>query len=127
MHTVNGHSGDAKPGNEANGQDVLEPLLGDFDARIERFDCPADIYERMGVLGPRDLDFRGRPNLVADLVFGAGEPTILQQGHMDTVGIDDMRAEDAPSGDIRDGRLWGRDSSDMEGGLAAFLCTRLKA
>jgi len=120
-HTVNRHSGDAQPGNEADGQRLLEPLLRDLGARVERFDCPADIYERMGVLGPRDREFADRPNLVADLPFGADGPTILLQGHMDTVGIDDMRPEDALSGEIRDGRLWGRGSSDMKGGLAAAM------
>ncbi|HEY8744657.1 MAG TPA: M20/M25/M40 family metallo-hydrolase [Chloroflexota bacterium] len=121
-HTVNRHSGDAQPGNEANGQRLLEPLLRDLGARVELFDCPPDIYDRMGVLGPRDREFADRPNLVADLTFGAGGPTILLQGHMDTVGIDDMRpAEGALSGDIHDGRLWGRGSSDMKGGLAAAM------
>ena len=120
-HTVNRHSGDARPGNEANGQAVLEPLLRDLGARIDRFDCPPDIYQRMGILGPDNRDFTDRPNLVADLTFGAGGPTIILQGHMDTVGVDDMTPDDPLSGELRDGRLWGRGSSDMKGGLAAAM------
>lgn len=120
-HTVNRHSGDVRPGNEVNGQRLLEPLLREFGAQIDRFDCPPDIYQRMAVLGPADRDFQDRPNLVADLTFGAGGPTIIVQGHMDTVGLEDMRLEHPLSGDIRDGRLWGRGSSDMKGGLAATL------
>src|SRR5436309_3345876 len=89
-NTVNRHSGDAAPGNEANGQRLLQPLLQEIGARVELFDCPPDIYQRMGVLGPRDRDFRDRPNLLALLEFGAGGPTIVLQGHMDTVGAEGM-------------------------------------
>jgi acetylornithine deacetylase len=120
-NTVNRHSGDVRPGNEANGQRLLEPLLRELGARIDSFDCPPDIYQRMGVLGPADRDFQDRPNLVADFTFGAGGPTIIVQGHMDTVGLEDMRLENPLSGEIRDGRLWGRGSSDMKGGLAAAV------
>src|SRR5206468_9780312 len=43
------------------------------------------------------------------------------QGHMDTVGVEGMTLADPFSGEIRDGRLWGRGSSDMKGGLAAAV------
>jgi acetylornithine deacetylase len=39
--------------------------------------------------------------------------------HLDTVGIDGM--EDPLSGEVRDGRVYGRGSFDMKGGLAACL------
>ncbi|MGH2354359.1 MAG: M20 family metallopeptidase, partial [Chloroflexota bacterium] len=45
---------------------------------------------------------------------------------MDTVGIEGMSLDDPLSGEIRDGRLWGRGSSDMKGGLAAAV-TALQA
>jgi acetylornithine deacetylase len=120
-NTVNRHSGDARPGNEGNGQRILAPLLRELGARVELFDCPPDIYQRMGVLGPRDRDFSDRPNLLALLEFGAGGPTIVLQGHMDTVGVEGMTLADPFSGEIRDGKLWGRGSSDMKGGLAAAV------
>ncbi|HEX2034697.1 MAG TPA: M20/M25/M40 family metallo-hydrolase [Chloroflexota bacterium] len=120
-NTVNRHSGDPQPGNEANGQAILAPILEGLGARIERFDCPADIYARMGVLGPRDRDFTDRPNLLAELEFGAGGPAVVLQGHMDTVDAVGMTLDDPFSGEIRDGKLWGRGSSDMKGGLAALV------
>src|SRR5206468_1699623 len=119
-NTVNRHSGDAQPGNEVNGQRILKPLLEELGARVELFDCPPDIYARMGVLGPRERDFSDRPNLLALLDFG-GEPTVVLQGHIDTVGVEGMTLEDPFSGEIRDGQLWGRGSSDMKGGLAAAV------
>jgi acetylornithine deacetylase len=121
INTVNRHSGDLHPGNEGDGQRLLEPLLRALGARIELFDCPPDIYARLGVLGPRDRDFVDRPNLLAELDYGAGGPTIVLQGHMDTVDAESMTLSDPFSGEIRDGKLWGRGSSDMKGGMAATV------
>ncbi|HEU5316424.1 MAG TPA: M20/M25/M40 family metallo-hydrolase, partial [Chloroflexota bacterium] len=58
--------------------------------------------------------------------YGAGGPTIVLQGHMDTVGIDDMTLGNPLGAEIRDGKLWGRGASDMKGGLAAVI-TALQA
>ena len=110
-NTVNPYSGDPSWGNEANGQAILEPVLRDLGARIERFDCPPDVYQRAGVLGPKNREFAGRPNLQAEMVFSESGPRVVLQAHMDTVGISDMTIEPF-SGDVRDGRLYGRGSSD---------------
>lgn len=119
-NTVNPYSGDPTWGNEANGQAILEPVLRDLGARIERFDCPPDVYQRAGVLGPRGREFAGRPNLQAELVFSESGPRVVLQAHMDTVGVSDMTIEPF-SGEVRDGRLLGRGSSDCKGGIAATV------
>jgi acetylornithine deacetylase len=121
-NTVNPCSGDppAMCGNEAAGQAVIEPLLAGVGARIEKFDCPADIYTAMGVLGPKNRDFRGRPNLVAGMDFGGQGKNALVMFHMDTVGVSGMTV--APhGGEIRDGKLYGRGASDCRGGIAAAV------
>lgn len=60
----------------------------------------------------------GRPNVVARL-SGTG-PTLLLNGHLDTVGVAGMTID--PFGaELKDGRLWGRGSCDMKGGVAALL------
>jgi acetylornithine deacetylase/succinyl-diaminopimelate desuccinylase-like protein len=59
-----------------------------------------------------------RPNVVA-LADGNGSgPTRLLCGHTDTVGVEGMAAPFDPV--VRDGRLYGRGSQDMKGGLAAM-------
>jgi succinyl-diaminopimelate desuccinylase len=66
----------------------------------------------------------GRPN-----VFGVlgddrgGGPTLLLEGHTDVVTEGDAREWTHPpfGGDVVDGRLYGRGSADMKGGLAAAM------
>jgi acetylornithine deacetylase len=62
----------------------------------------------------------GRPTLVATLRGTGGGRSLLFNAHTDTVGIAGM-TEDPFSGRIVDGRLYGRGSYDMKGGLAAAV------
>lgn len=62
----------------------------------------------------------GRPNLIARFAPRDGRPRILLGPHLDTVGVAGMTIE-AFSGEIRDGRLWGRGASDTKGPMAAML------
>jgi acetylornithine deacetylase len=61
----------------------------------------------------------GRPNVIG--VLGGDEPgrALMLCGHIDTVGVDGMRAPFDPV--ERDGRLYGRGSQDMKGGVAAMI------
>ncbi len=60
-----------------------------------------------------------RPSVLARLERGPGR-SLLLAGHLDTVGVEDMGIEPYDPV-VRDGRLWGRGSADMKGGLAAAL------
>lgn len=63
-----------------------------------------------------------RTNLIARVGGTADTKPLCFTGHIDTVplGAVAWRA-DAFAGDIDDGRLYGRGSSDMKGGVAAFV------
>jgi acetylornithine deacetylase len=61
----------------------------------------------------------GRPNVVGVLEGRAPGPSLLLCGHTDTVGVTGMDQPFVP--DIRDGRLYGRGSQDMKGGVAAMI------
>lgn len=61
-----------------------------------------------------------RPNLIARFAPVDGRPRILLGPHLDTVGVGGMTIEPF-SGEIRDGRLWGRGASDTKGPMAAML------
>ena len=61
----------------------------------------------------------GRPNVIATLEGTGGGQTLLFNGHMDTVGVEGMA--EPYSGEVRDGRLYGRGAIDMKGSLAATM------
>jgi len=61
----------------------------------------------------------GRPNVVGILEGDAPGRSLMLCGHMDTVGVAGMKAPFDPV--MRDGRLYGRGSQDMKGGLAAIV------
>ncbi|MFP5346132.1 MAG: M20 family metallopeptidase [Actinomycetes bacterium] len=63
---------------------------------------------------------RGRANLSAVLPGGPG-PGLLLLGHTDVVPVGEGWTVPPFSGTVRDGRLFGRGSADMKGGLAACV------
>ncbi|MBB2891408.1 M20 family metallopeptidase [Flexivirga oryzae] len=74
----------------------------------------------------RGLDVRtaplaeGRENVHA-LTTGGGGPRLLLLGHTDVVPVGDGWSVDPFAGVVRDGRIIGRGTSDMLGGLAACV------
>ena len=83
----------------------------------------ADAVEAvMRELGFREV-VRDAYGAVIGLVGPEGAPTkVLFDGHMDVVPVIGQWSVDPFGGEIRDGRLWGRGSTDMKGGLAAAIC-----
>ena len=61
----------------------------------------------------------GRPNVVAVIEGRSPGPSLMLCGHSDTVGVEGMSAPFDPV--ERDGRMYGRGSQDMKGGVAAIL------
>jgi acetylornithine deacetylase/succinyl-diaminopimelate desuccinylase family protein len=62
----------------------------------------------------------GRANISA-ILPGGGGPGLLLLGHTDVVPVGDGWTVPAFGGVVRDGRLYGRGSADMKGGLAACV------
>jgi acetylornithine deacetylase/succinyl-diaminopimelate desuccinylase-like protein len=83
----------------------------------------ADAVEAaMNELGFREV-LRDPYGAVVGLVGPEGAPTkLLFDGHMDVVPVIGTWSVDPFGGEIRGGRLWGRGSTDMKGGLAAAIC-----
>lgn len=61
----------------------------------------------------------GRPNVIGVLEGRERGRSVMFCGHMDTVGVEGMEAPFDPV--EREGRLFGRGSQDMKGGLAAMI------
>ncbi len=119
INTVNPYAGDVAPGGEGAGQEYLAAKLEPLATRITWLEVPPDIYTRSGVIGPEGREFEGRPVVVSEFEFGGEGPCVVLNAHMDTVGADNMEIE-AFSGEIRDGKLWGRGASDDKAGLVTI-------
>ena len=64
----------------------------------------------------------GRGSLLATLGADAGRAPLLLSGHLDTVPVGGVPWQDDPFGaTVRDGRLYGRGTTDMKGGVAAMV------
>ena len=80
--------------------------------------CAAGLLEGWGFDVSLTEPEPGRPNVVGRM--GDGPRSLMFNGHLDTVGVEGMTVD--PFGaEVRDGRLWGRGSCDMKGGVAALL------
>jgi len=67
----------------------------------------------------------GRPNVVARL-GSADAPALMLNGHLDVVGVQGM-SHDPFAAELREGRIYGRGSADMKGGIAAMCAAALSA
>lgn len=67
-------------------------------------------------------DYQGRPNVVGILKGAGGGKSLLLNGHVDVIPAGDPESwEHGPwSGDVEEGRIYGRGASDMKSGLAAM-------
>lgn len=89
---------------------------GDGESQIASI--ASDLLTDWGLIAEKIEVSPGRFNVVARLE-GEG-PTLLLNGHLDTVGIEGMTV--APfAAEVVDGRLIGRGACDMKGGVAALL------
>lgn len=86
-------------------------IVAALRARLERAGFETHIVEAHGI--------PGRPSLIAIAPGSADAPTVVLNGHLDTVGVTGMDEPFAPR--IEDDRLFGRGAADMKGGVAALV------
>jgi acetylornithine deacetylase len=146
INTVNPYSGDDSAGTEKPGQELMRKELKAAGALVEIIPVPVDIYRQCGVLGPQGRSWEGRYDVIGRFRFPArvqGRPgtkrpkgsaalaarrpgkTLILNCHMDTVGTAGYEG-DPFEGVVREGKLWGRGSSDSKGNLVIGL-TAIKA
>ena len=98
------------PGNEAPIEEVVRTALGPRTARWRSVE-PAP----------------GRLSLIAEISHPEGpdpdRPTLIVNGHLDVVPVNAAAWSHNPfDPQVVDGRLYGRGSADMKGGIAAAIC-----
>ena len=108
-------------GNENAGQDVLEEYCRALGLTVDRFtpDSVAGVKESPDYMTGRGTD--ERENLVATYAVTGATRSVMLAAHMDTVPIGSLDAweGDPLSGEVREGKLYGRGSGDDKFGLAA--------
>ncbi|MGI8571105.1 MAG: M20 family metallopeptidase [Solirubrobacteraceae bacterium] len=74
-------------------------------------------------LVPPGLDFSGRPQLLARRKGAGGGRSLVFNGHIDAVSVEPRErwTSDPFAAEVRDGKLYGRGSCDMKGGVAAMV------
>ena len=69
----------------------------------------------------------GRTSVIARLVGTGGKPPICFGGHLDTVPLGAKSwSKDPFAGEISDGKVYGRGTTDMKAGAAAYVWTALQ-
>ena len=106
---------------EAALQEHLAARLRAAGADVEVWEPrPEDVRGRQV---PFELDFHGRPQLLARFAGTGGGRSLLLNGHVDVVsGEPKARWTDDPNTPVvRGGNLYGRGACDMKGGVAAMV------
>ena len=114
-----------EPGTPARDEAALQAYLGD---RLEAAGAEVDLWEPSledvaGTrLSPPEVDFDGRPQLAARFPGSGGGRSLLLNGHVDVVSGEPRErwTSDPNQPEVRDGRLYGRGSCDMKGGVASM-------
>ncbi len=98
-------------------------------ARLRAAGAETDVWEPApedvagSPMTPAGLRFEGRPQLAARF-YGAGDGrSLLFNGHIDVVKPDPIEqwTSDPFRPEVRDGKLYGRGSCDMKGGIASMV------
>jgi acetylornithine deacetylase len=100
--------------------DSVNPSLSPGGAgEREVADYTAHVLEGMGLRVARYEPAPGRVSVTGVLAGRGGGRSLMLNAHYDTVGVEGMT--DPFSGEIRDGRLYGRGAYDMKGALGACV------
>lgn len=110
------------PSHEDEVQKVILQKLQPHDPKIDLWEPNADALakyaDKPGYYAGRK--FAGRPNLAATVPGQGGGKSLLLTGHIDVVKPGTDWTHEPFSGERSNGRIYGRGSVDMKGGVAAM-------
>jgi acetylornithine deacetylase len=115
-----------RPGEPERDEVALQGYLAE---RLERSGAGVRVWEPdVGPLAghpmvPQGFSFAGRPQLAARFAGAGGGKTLLLNGHIDVVSVEPRARwrHDPFEGVVADGRVHGRGSCDMKGGVASMV------
>jgi acetylornithine deacetylase len=107
---------------EAALQEHLAARLRAVGAEVDVWEPDAQALQGRPLVPP-GLDFAGRPQLIARRAGAGGGRSLVFNGHIDVVSAEPRErwTSEPFAAEVRDGKLYGRGSCDMKGGVAAMV------
>jgi len=110
-------------GDEGPAQDIIWEKVKSLQMEMDRWDPPDDELARHPAYVPVDKPYNNRPNVVGRY-RGSGEGrSLILNGHVDVVptGPEEHWTSSPWSANFVDGKIYGRGSADMKGGLTSAI------
>ena len=109
-------------GSEGEIQKFIAEKMADLGLAVDVFEPDWEALKKHPAYVPVSRGYEGRPNVVATLKGNGSGRSLLLNGHVDVIPAGAKEAwEHGPwSGDLADGRIYGRGTSDMKAGVAAM-------
>ena len=109
-------------GKEKGAQDVVISKLKELGLQVDIWDPGSELLEHPYYV-PSRSEYTGSPNVVGVLKGTGGGKSVILNGHIDVVPEGDVtKWRHGPySGEIENGKMYGRGTTDMKGGNVAML------
>lgn len=110
-------------GNEHGVQQLVVEKLKDLKMDVDCWDPDISELKKNSFFVSSRPDYKGSPNVVGVLKGTGGGKSIILNGHIDVVPAGDLSqwTDDPFSGLVKDGKVFGRGSTDMKGGNVSML------
>lgn len=112
----------SQTGDEKQVQDFMQEYLTKLGLQVDRFVPSLDELRKHPAFVEPAQGYENRPNVVGICKGEGGGRSLLFNGHIDVIpeGAPENWEHGPWSGDIADGKLYGRGASDMKSGVAAM-------
>lgn len=109
-------------GKESQAQEYVAAFLSQVGAETDVWELDLDLLRTHPAFG-MEIERESPVGVVGILGEDTGGPTLILNGHIDVVPPGDVQRWDYPPwrATVHDGRVYGRGSCDMKGGLTAIL------